>query len=208
MREKIRFEHLGFLATKGKNAGGRSSKPASSQICGVPRDRGARARRTESVAGDHHAALVLAPDDGRAGDVRGPAGDARRGAGWGEDRATTSVLVGSGRRARFESRHGARTPRRTDARGWGRRGGGRLGTARGIAREFKRRAGDALRVRDRTGRDAERATDAVRPDVRGRALDVGVLRVVRGIHARGHHAGADDRVVAHARGDHLRVGEV
>ena len=62
----------------------------------------------------------------------------------------------------------------------------------------------SLRVRDRTGGDAERPPDAVRPHVRDGSLMVRVLRVVGGIDARRHHAGADDGVVADARGDHLR----
>ena len=83
---------------------------------------------------------------------------------------------------------------RPDTRGnaWGLAGG----TARGDAAETAfGRVGHSLRVRDRAGRDAEGSTVAVRPDVRGRPLVVGVLRVVRGVDARGHDAGPDGRVV-------------
>ena len=63
----------------------------------------------------------------------------------------------------------------------------------------------SLRVCDRPWGDAEGSAKAVRPDVRGRAFVVGVLRIVRGVHARGHHAGADGLVVGNAHGNHRSV---
>jgi hypothetical protein len=63
-----------------------------------------------------------------------------------------------------------------------------------------------LRVRDRTRRDAEGSAEPIRADVRNRAFVVRVLRVVRGVHARGHHAGADELVVRDADGNHDAEG--
>ena len=114
----------------------------------------------------------------------------RRGGGWTSDFSLAS------RGADFGSARATR--------GWRPRGRSNASTRRADARKYYVGRRYSLRVRDRTGGDAERPPDAVRPHVRDGSLMVRVLRVVGGIDARRHHAGADDGVVADARGDHLR----
>ena len=151
------------------------------------------ARRTEGIARDHHAVLVLATQHRRAGHVRRPAKREKGGRGWTSD---FSPGVRAGEQISNLARADPRVGGRADARA-------RRRVARDARKYYVGRR-YSLRVRDRTGGDAERPPDAVRPHVRDGSLMVRVLRVVGGIDARRHHAGADDGVVADARGDHLR----